>query len=174
MNGKLELAYGASIALASLLSLSVYVPSACSDNQPIKLIFVYHSCGSSWLSDGNGGLGIALRDNSYFVSGTNYSWGLDTIGSNTDIGHWWAWFRGPNSAIYLDASYAENETHTSYSRLASKPGGENEIIMFKPCYPNSALNGNLDDSVPPIDSNRCEPELRIATPHRGKRERHLP
>ena len=36
--------------------------------QPIKLIFIHHSCGRNWLSDDNGALGIALRDNNYFVS----------------------------------------------------------------------------------------------------------
>ena len=32
-------------------------------------------------------------------------------------------------------------------------GGENQIIMFKSCFPNSALQGNINDPVPPIDSN---------------------
>jgi hypothetical protein len=52
---------------------------------PVRLIFIHHSCGSNWLSDSNGGLGIALRDNNYFVSDTNYGWGPDSIGSSTDI-----------------------------------------------------------------------------------------
>ncbi len=43
--------------------------------QPVKLIFIHHSCGENWLDDTNGGLGIALRDNNYFVSDTNYGWG---------------------------------------------------------------------------------------------------
>lgn len=97
----------------------------------VRLIFIHHSCGSNWLSDGNGGLGIALRDNNYFVSDTNYGWGPDSIGSSTDIGHWWSWFRGPNNATYLGALYAENDLHSSYSRLSTNPGGENEVIMFK-------------------------------------------
>ena len=82
-----------------------------------KLIFIHHSCGSNWLSDSNGGLGIALRDNNYFVSDTNYGWGPDDIGSRTDIGHWWTWFNGPSSGIYTAALYAESEKHASYSRL---------------------------------------------------------
>jgi hypothetical protein len=120
---------------------------------PVRLIFIHHSCGSNWLSDSNGGLGIALRDNNYFVSDTNYGWGPDSIGSSTDIGYWWLWFRGPDSTKYLDALYAENEQHSSYSRMSTDISGENEIIMFKSCYPNSALKGNVDDPVPPIDSN---------------------
>ncbi len=108
---------------------------------PVKLIFIHHSCGENWLADDDGGLGIALRDNKYFVSDTNYGWGPDSIGDNTDIGHWWTWFRGPGSSTYLSALYTEYGQHSWYSRLSTDPGGENEIIMFKSCYPNSYLEG---------------------------------
>src|SRR4030042_3883179 len=76
--------------------------------EPVRLIFIHHSTGENWLSDANGGLGMALRGNNYFVSDTNYDWGPDSIGSSTDIGHWWIWFRGPSSKTYLSALYAEN------------------------------------------------------------------
>jgi len=111
----------------------------------IKLIFIHHSTGENWLADWDGGLGIALRDNNYFVSDTNYGWGPDSIGDYTDIGHWWTWFRGPTSATYLSALYAESGQHSTYSRLFSDPGGENEVIMFKSCFPNSYLGGNPND-----------------------------
>jgi len=120
---------------------------------PVRLIFIHHSTGENWLSDENGGLGTALRDNNYYVSDTNYGWGPDNIGDRTDIGNWWEWFRGPNSSTYLNALYDEGDQHSSYSRLPTSPTGENEIIMFKSCFPNSALQGNPNDSVPPIDSN---------------------
>ena len=42
---------------------------------PVRLIFIHHSSGENWLADDNGGLGIALRDNNYVVSDTNYGWG---------------------------------------------------------------------------------------------------
>lgn len=114
-------------------------------SQPIKLVFVHHSCGSNWLADGNGNLGIALRDSNYFVSDTNYGWGPDGIGNSTDIGHWWTWFVGPSRDTYTAALYAQSGKMSSYSRLATDPGGENEIIMFKSCYPNSNLLGEPDD-----------------------------
>ena len=117
---------------------------------PVKLIFIHHSCGENWLADDNGGLGIALHDNNYFVSDTNYGWGPDGIGSSTDIPDWYDWFRGPDSATYLAALYSESEQHSTYSRLATDPGGPNRIIMFKSCYPNSALTGDPSDPVPPI------------------------
>jgi hypothetical protein len=119
----------------------------------VRLIFIHHSTGENWLADENGGLGIALRDNNYYVSDTNYGWGPDGIGDLTDMGQWWLWFRGPNSQTYLNALYAEGEQHSSYSRMESAPQGENEIVMFKSCFPNSALQGDPNDAVPPIDDN---------------------
>ena len=114
--------------------------------QPVKLIFIHHSCGSNWLADGNGDLGKALRDNNYFVSDSNYGWGPDGIGDSTDIGHWWTWFRGDKRDVYTQALYVESDQHASYSRMAQDPGGENEVIMFKSCYPNSNLGGNPGDA----------------------------
>ena len=43
--------------------------------------------------------------------------------------------------------------HSGYSRLGTNPGGENRIVLFKSCYPNSALGGSPSDPVPPIGSN---------------------
>jgi len=125
---------------------------------PVKLIFIHHSCGEYWLEDVGtddyaGGLGVALRDNNYFVSDTNYGWGPDSIGDYTDIGHWWTWFRSSNSAAYLSALYTEYSQHSSYSRLDIDPGGQNEIVMFKSCFPNSNLQGSPGDPIPPIGSN---------------------
>jgi uncharacterized repeat protein (TIGR01451 family) len=120
-----------------------------SPTTPVRLIFIHHSTGQAWLEDGNGDLGIALRDNNYFVSDTNYGWGPDGIGDHTDIPDWPTWFTGPNRDTYLAALYAESGQHSSYSRLASNPGGENQIIMFKSCFPNSDLYGNPDDQPAP-------------------------
>jgi hypothetical protein len=128
---------------------------ALNSNPPsklIKLIFIHHSTGENWLADDNGGLGIALRDNNYFVSDTNYDWGPDSIGSTTDIGHWYTWFRGSQSATYLRALYAESQQHAEYSRLTTNPGGENQIVLFKSCFPNSYLQGKPND-LPTTGSN---------------------
>jgi hypothetical protein len=134
--------------MAVLIFCGRYASCAPNPNppaSPVKLIFIHHSCGENWLSDWDGGLGIALQDNNYFVSDTNYGWGPDGIGDNTDIGHWWDWFRGSGSSTCLSALYNESAQHCDYSRLVSDPGGENEIIMFKSCYPNSGLDGNAFD-----------------------------
>ena len=121
--------------------------------QPVRLIFIHHSTGQNWLDDGNGQLAIALRDNNYFVSDTNYGWGPDAIGNSTDIGNWWTWFRGSSSTTYLSALYAESGRTFSFSRLSTTPSGANEIVMFKSCFPNSALQGNVSDPIPAIGNN---------------------
>ena len=125
---------------------------------PVKLIFIHHSTGEHWLNDDNGGLGIALRDNNYFVSDTNYGWGPDSIGSYTDIGNWWTWFRGPSSQSYMDALFDESGQWSEYSRLSTDPGGQNKIVMFKSCFPNSNLQGDPSDPIPDIDENPLKGE----------------
>jgi len=144
----------------SFINLSVGVlPTTVNaqDNNPnppedvVKLIFIHHSTGENWLADGYGGLGITLSQNNYYVSDTNYGWGPDAIGDRTDIIHWLEWFRGPESARYMDALFNESGQNSSYTRTLSDPGGENEIIMFKSCFPNSEIEGNPDDPPAPDD-----------------------
>jgi len=125
-------------AAARPLPATAAVNTAPPDS-PVKLVFIHHSTGEAWLGDGHGRLGIVLRDNNYFVSDTNYGWGPGEIDRATDIGHWCTWFRGPSSSTYLSALYAESDQHSGYSRLATDPGGANEIVMFKSCFPNSQL-----------------------------------
>ena len=110
--------------------------------KPVKLIFIHHSSGENWLNDEHGGLGLALMANNYFVSDTNYGWGPDGIGDKTDLGNWWEWFAGPEHERYLEAVFNESGQNSPYSRLEDDPGGENTIIMFKSCFPNSALRGS--------------------------------
>jgi len=112
---------------------------------PVKLIFIHHSTGENWLADDNGGLGIALMNNNYFVSDTNYGWGPDSIGDRTDIPDWPEWFRSSDTPTYMNALFNESGQHSSYTRTLADPGRENEIVMFKSCFPNSALEGNPDD-----------------------------
>jgi len=131
---------------------------------PVRLIFIHHSTGGNWLADPaenelGGDLGRALMNNNYFVSATNYGWGVgeDAIGDRTDIGNWWEWFRGSNSTAILAALYAENGQnfgdYGAWPRLAADPGGENQVIVFKSCFPNSALQGNANAVPPPITGN---------------------
>jgi hypothetical protein len=130
-------------------------------SETVRLIFLHHSTGGNWLADpgGNelgGGLGQALMDNHYFVSATNYGWGPDAIGDYTDIGQWWDWFRGPNRDTYLEAMYSESGQNFGdfgeWPRLAGDPGGENQVIVIKSCFPNSYLGGSPGDE-PAVGDN---------------------
>lgn len=127
---------------------------ANSPAKPVRLVFVHHSVGEDWLADEGGGLGQALMANNYFVSDTNYGWGPDGIGDTTDIGDWYTWFAGPDSYSYTGELFAWDGQSSEYSRMAEDPdpAGENEIVMFKSCYPNSGLGGNPDDE-PAADNN---------------------
>ncbi|MBN1304107.1 MAG: hypothetical protein JXA13_06695 [Anaerolineales bacterium] len=113
--------------------------------QPVKLIFIHHSTGENWLTDGYGNLGLTLGQNNYFVSDTNYGWGPNGIGDRTDIPDWVEWFRSSEAPTYMEALFNENDQHSSYTRTLSDPGGENQVIMFKSCFPNSALEGSPND-----------------------------
>jgi len=114
-------------------------------DEVVKLIFIHHSTGENWLADGYGDLGRELSTNNYFVSDTNYGWGPDSIGDNTDIPLWIEWFRSSQTPAYMDALFNENGQHSSYTHTLSDPGGENQIIMFKSCFPNSELTGSPND-----------------------------
>ncbi len=149
----------ASTALFVLSTLLLFFPRAAhtegkDSSRPqkaVKLIFIHHSCGENWLNDGNGGLGRALSENNYFVSDTNYGWGPDGIGDRTDITDWPEWFTGEGSARYMKAVYEESEQHSEYTRTLPDPRGENQIVMFKSCFPNSDLRGKPTD--PPARGN---------------------
>jgi len=126
--------------------------------EPVRLVFIHHSTGGNWLADPQqnelgGGLGRALMENNYYVSATNYGWGPDSIGDATDIPNWLDWFRGERSSVYLDALYNEDGQNFgdfgSWPRLADAPQGENSIIVFKSCFPNSDLEGRPDDPAAP-------------------------
>jgi hypothetical protein len=131
---------------AGLAGASAGKASSAKPARTVKLIFIHHSTGQAWLEDGNGGLGLALKANNYFVSDTNYGWGPGGIGDRTDTGQWWLWFRGAESATYLSALYGEYGQHSSYSRRGDPdPARENEVVMFKSCFPNSQISGRPGD-----------------------------
>ena len=148
---------------------SIVADSPAPPAAPVKLVFIHHSCGGNWLADPNedghyGGLGQALMANNYFVSATNYGWGPrllgmdEPIGSYTDIVHWPLWFTGASSSTVLSQLYNEfGKTMYSpgdwryfgdYVRMADPdPARENEIVMFKSCYPNADLYGDPGDAA---------------------------
>ncbi len=141
------------VLLAALPTAALAAPNAAPPSATTKIVFVHHSTGSAWLQDGYGNLASVLGANNYFVSDTNYGWGPGAIGDSTDIGHWWTWFRGPSAGTYTTALYANAGINSSYARSLANPGGENTIVMFKSCFPNSSVGGSPADAVPAIGSN---------------------
>jgi hypothetical protein len=118
-----------------------------------KAVFIHHSSGGNWVADAWGGLGEAMNDSGYFFSGIDYEWDAPyntNIGDYTDIGDWWTWFMDQTvqgnsetkrdnimGAVYTE--YDKDIQFGDYTRTLSDPGGENEIIIFKSCYPNSDI-----------------------------------
>ncbi len=134
--------FGARLGLQPARSQAI---DASPPAEAVRLVFVHHSTGENWLRDDDGGMGRALAENNYFVSDTNYGWGPDSIGDRTDIVNWPEWFLADQSSRYLQALFEEADQHSDYTRTFDNPGGENEIIMFKSCFPNSALEGSPGD-----------------------------
>jgi len=122
-----------------LTSLNVAMPAT-----PVRLLFIHHSCGQNWLADGNGGLGIALNDNNYYVCDTNYGWDAaseDNLGDSTNTENWPDWFNNTK----MPYVYATTSHETWTGNDIAQPAGENEIIMFKSCYPLSEVDDSIDD-----------------------------
>ena len=139
-----------------------------SPKEVVNLVFLHHSCGRNLLDDVSGRLGLLLAENNYFVSDTYYKWGPDAIGDRTDLGHWWTWFRGPDSEKYMQAVYNEkgqNAPNSEFTRLPKGTEGENRIILFKSCYPNSMLKGSVEDPIPDISDNFLKDMVFISDFH---------
>jgi hypothetical protein len=138
---------GVVVLLSGVLAFSPYpqADNPAPPEQPVKLIFIHHSTGENWLTDGYGDLGRTLGQNNYFVSDTNYGWGPNGIGDRTDIPNWTEWFHSADTPVYMQALFNESGQNASYTRTLADPGGENQIIMFKSCFPNSDLAGNPND-----------------------------
>lgn len=120
-------------------SLDVTKPAS-----PVRLVFIHHSCGQNWLADGDGGLGVALNANNYYVSDTSYGWNAepgDNLGTTTDTTNWPLWFNDTKMPyVYQTASHTTWDGNT-----LALPAGDNEIVMFKSCYPNSEVDSSIDD-----------------------------
>ena len=78
--------------------------------EPVKLIFIHHSVGENWLTDGNGNLGQTLNANNYFVSDTNYGWGPDSIGDATDYPNWLDWFIWEEHRTFRHSMHVTSKT----------------------------------------------------------------
>lgn len=111
----------------------------------MKLFFIHHSVGGQWLADkgeakeivpdtclyvnhpNGGGLRTLLQQNNYEVHEAGYK---SKIGDKTDVNDWNAKFRDRMEDIL-----SCDRQDTSYKDASAK----NDIIVFKSCYPNNAI-----------------------------------
>lgn len=101
----------------------------------VNLIFIHHSVGENWLNDG---LNHMLNENGYHVADTYYGW--DDMGDSTDTTDWPRWF----NEAYMPRVYTKLSTETASNTIDAAPG-DNEIVMFKSCFPNSEVGGSISD-----------------------------
>ncbi len=127
------------LVFAFVLALSPFTASATTTAEA-NLVFIHHSVGANWLNDG---LCAGLNANGYHVADIYYGWtgGTGTVyGDRTDTSDWPTWFTSTVMALV----YPEMDAMTAPNTLAPAPG-ENTIIMFKSCYPNSEVGSSSTD-----------------------------
>lgn len=136
------------------LSLSVAAATAQVDTSPpastARVCWIHHSSGSYWTqsyaSDPSygGDLGQALNANNYYITECDYGWTYSgdpyDSGNHTDTVDWANWFNNTT----MPYVYA-NSAHYDWDNTIADPGGGNEIVVFKSCFPNSEVDESIDD-----------------------------
>lgn len=130
----------------------------------VKLVFVHASVGNMWLGKWYGQLGsiaeggepthyaqTSLRDNNYFVSDYNAPHEHPDEWPAHDYCAWPELFGDP---AWMDRIINYSTADGNYDRLVD-PGGENTIIMIKPCFTQYPIGGAPDDPPAPAGSP-CE------------------
>ena len=100
-----------------------------------NLLFIHHSCGANWLSDG---LNQALNDHGFHVADISYGW--REYGDMTDTADWPMWF----TDAVMPLVYRELDAISAYNTIPSADT-ENTIILFKSCYPCSDVGDSITD-----------------------------
>jgi len=128
------------------LKISQNMMNAIDDYSKKRLIFLHHSVGQIWLTEGD--LKAALTAQGISVHDATYG---DEIGQETDICHWLPKFQNDIDKIlkfdrHPNIYYADNS--------------ENDIIMFKSCFPNSNIVGEGAETGDPTDKTRTVANYR--------------
>ncbi|MFB3897712.1 MAG: hypothetical protein ACE14V_15580 [bacterium] len=123
------------------------------------LIFIHHSCGANWLSDG---LSTALDAKSYIDEVNEITYGdalspdtgrPDSLGSvpgdNTNMNHWILWFND-----YLQQV-----------KQFGCANGTNKIIMFKSCFPISQIYSDGTEPGDPFIDDQSLANYRAVYRH---------
>lgn len=117
--------------------------------ETVPMVIVRHPNGDPWLVDSYDDLSVALARNNYYVSETEANWGLQGIGSRTDILNLTEWFCSPDSPLILDELFRLRTPRRSEAETLSDPSGENQVILLVPSFANSLMRGSLDDVPQP-------------------------
>ena len=142
--------------LVQRLDLSDYADAPPAE--PLRLLFIHHSCGGQLLATpgpdagtnciytsnpNGGGLLLRLKKNSYEVHQASYG---SRIGENTDLFDWPPKFRDQMDRVlscdFQDTRYAD--------------GRRNQIVVFKSCFPNNHFT-----SAGTAPGNPGGPELTV-------------
>lgn len=107
-------------------------------NNDRRLVFIHHSVGRAWLKDG-------LRDELLGLRLSVHSASREcNIGIDTDLNHWLPKFKNDWDEI----------VHYDYFSEDNRSDKENDIIMFKSCYPNSDIVSEGAKSGDPYSEQR--------------------
>lgn len=132
---------------------------ATAPGRPFRLLFIHHSCGGQLLAPpgddvgtqciyqshpNGGGLRPLLEKEGYGVHEVSYG---SEIGDKTDIFDW-----PPKFGLAMEKVLTASGPDTYYS-----DGSRNEVVAFKPCFPN---NWFVAEGSPP--GNPEGPELTVA------------
>jgi hypothetical protein len=109
--------------------------AAGADGSVVNLVFIHHSVGENWLNDG---LCQALNDSGFHAADIYYGW--REYGDNTDTIHWPIWFTDEVMSLV----YQELGNMTAPNNIDPAPG-DNTIVMFKSCFPNSDVGSDISD-----------------------------
>jgi len=105
-----------------------------------QLLFIHHSVGQNWLNEG--GLKDSLASLGIGVHSATY--GSD-IGQDTDMSDWVSKF---------NSHFEKMIKYDIRPDILYPPGIENDIIMFKPCFPNSDISAEGTPPGNPLEKDR--------------------
>ncbi len=113
-----------------------------------RLVFIHHSVGRNWLLEGE----LKARLIAMGIGVQSATRGSE-VGQETHIHHWPGKFRDDMDDIIWFDAYSEGHRSDRY---------ENDIIMFKSCYPNSDIGADGGDTGDAYDPERTLANYRAA------------
>ena len=116
-----------------------------------RMVFLHHSVGRRLLNEGD--LRKDLLEMGILVKSATYG---DEVGENTDMCHWAGKFDS-NMTEILDFSASGNKYHTD--------GITNDIVVFKPCYPNSDIEADGSEPGDPYSTTRTIANYKATFDH---------